>query len=58
MDKATSSYQVILWHLGECRLYSNLDCGMFFPDSGTCQEKVRARAIIVYNFSNVRLCVI
>ena len=45
-------------HLGECRLYSNLDCGMFFHDSGTCQEKVRARAIIVYNFSNVRLCVI
>ena len=58
MDKATSSYQVILWHLGKCRLYSNLDCSMLVPHSGTCQEKVGARAIIVYNFSNVRLCVI
>jgi len=58
MDKATSSYQVILWHLGESRLYSNLDCSMLVPHSSNCQEKVRARAIIVYNFSNVRLCVI
>ena len=40
MDKATSSYQVILWHLGECCLYSNLDCSMLVPYSGSCQEKM------------------
>ena len=47
-----------LWHLGECRLYSNLDCCVLIPDSGACQEKVRAGAIIIYYFSNVRLCAI
>lgn len=40
------------------RLYSNLDCSMLVPHSGTCQEKVGDRAIIVYNFSNVRHCVV
>lgn len=47
-----------IWHLRECRLYSNLDRSMLVPYSCTCQEKVGNRAIIVYNFSNVRLCVI
>ena len=32
----------------ECRLYSNLDCCLLIPNSGTCQEKVWAGAIIIY----------
>ena len=58
MDEATSSYQVILWHIGECRLYPNLDCCLLIPGSVSCQEKVWDRAIIIHYFSNIRLCVV
>lgn len=56
MDQATSAYQVFLWHLRECRLYSNLDCGLLLLANSLSEEEVESRPVTLYDFSNYRLC--
>ena len=56
MDQATSAYQIFLWHIRECCLYSNLDRGLLLPANSLSQEEVESRPVTLYDFSNYRFC--